>query len=298
MSYHEPVLLNESVEGLRIKPGGVYIDATFGGGGHSKEILKRLTSGRLIAFDKDQNAGRNALENKRFQLVNMDFRQIEEWLVKNNLHKVDGLLADLGLSSHQIDTPERGFSTRYDASLDMRMDRSRKLTAATVVNHYSDKDLRFIFRFYGDLNNAGSLTRKVVQYRKNHKIETTGGLKSVLMPLSPKGRENKFFAKVFQALRIEVNDELNALRDLLELSAKVIKKGGRLAVISYHSAEDRLVKNFIMNGRLEGELERDIYGNPKRFFNHVNKKPLSPSAKEMERNSRARSARLRIAEKI
>lgn len=297
-AYHEPVLLEESVRGLEIKPEGIYVDATFGGGGHSRAILKKLTTGRLIAFDKDQDAMNNVPNNENFQLIASDFRNVQAKLAEQAISEVDGLLADLGISSHQIDVPERGFSTRFDAKLDMRMDVSNGVTASEVVNEYEESALRDILWHYGELKQSRAIARAMVEARQKKPIHTTEDLKAVLSHFAKKGKEQKFYAQVFQALRIEVNDELNALKELLEASSQILKKGGRLSVISYHSLEDRLVKNYIAKGKFEGELEKDFYGNPKRVFAAVSRKPIEAAEQEVSENSRARSARLRIAEKI
>jgi len=297
-TYHEPVLLRESVEGLQIKPEGIYVDVTFGGGGHSREILKNLTTGKLFAFDKDQDAMNNAPSDKNFKLITADFRSVQYQLSLQAIDKVDGLLADLGISSHQIDVPERGFSTRFEAELDMRMDVTEGITAADVVNDYDEEKLRDVLWRYGELRQSRAIARTLVESRKDNPIRTTNDLKNVLTRFGRKGKEYKFFAQVFQALRIEVNDELNSLRTLLEASSVMLKKGGRLSVISYHSLEDRLVKSYIAKGKFEGELEKDFYGNPQRVFKAITRKPIEASQQEIAANSRARSAKLRIAEKI
>ncbi|HIA35202.1 MAG TPA: 16S rRNA (cytosine(1402)-N(4))-methyltransferase RsmH [Flavobacteriales bacterium] len=298
MQYHVPVLLNESVGGLEVKADGVYVDVTFGGGGHAAEILKRIKTGRLIAFDRDKEAIKNKMTHKRFQLVNQNFIEMKSWLLQNGVGQIDGLIADLGISSHQIDTAERGFSTRYNSDLDMRMDHQTEFTAKDVLNKYSEKDLVKIFRSYGEIINATSLAKALVQVRLDEGIGNVDQFKSVLRRFAKRGKENKFFAQVFQALRIEVNDELSALKELLQQSASVIKKGGRLVVISYHSLEDRLVKRFVESGKFEGEVDKDFYGNPIREFKAITRKPIVPSKEELLRNSRARSAKLRIAEKL
>lgn len=297
-AYHEPVLLEESVQGLEIRPEGIYVDVTFGGGGHSRAILKKLTTGRLIAFDKDQDAMNNVPDNGNFQLIASDFRDVQAKLAEQAIGEVDGLLADLGISSHQIDVPERGFSTRFDAQLDMRMDVSGGTTASGVVNEYEESALSDVLWHYGELKQSRAIARAMVAARQNKPIDTTEDLKAVLSRFARKGREQKFYAQVFQALRIEVNDELGSLKALLEAASKILKKGGRLAVISYHSLEDRLVKNYIAKGKFEGELEKDFYGNPRRVFAAVSRKPLEATEQEVANNSRARSAKLRIAEKI
>ena len=308
MQYHDPVLLSESVQGLEIKPEGIYVDVTFGGGGHSREILKKLTTGKLFAFDKDRDAMNNVPNNENFQLITSDFRNILEELSAQSISEVDGLLADLGISSHQIDVPERGFSTRYEADLDMRMDATQGRTAADLVNEESEEQLAKILWQYGELRQSRSIAKSIVEARQKKPIQTTEDLKAVLARFAKRGkpsrtgtrsgREQKFYAQVFQAFRIEINDELNTLRVLLEASATVLKKGGRLSVISYHSLEDRLVKSFIAKGKFEGELEKDFYGNPQRIFKAINRKPIEASPEEVASNGRARSAKLRIAEKI
>ena len=298
MKYHEPVLLSETISGLNIDPNGIYVDATFGGGGHSREILSKLKKGRLIAFDKDKDAEQNTINDNHFQLVNKDFRQITNWLSDNNITEIDGLLADLGISSHQIDTPSRGFSTRFDKELDMRMDGDGDLTASDVINNYSESELGRIFRQYGEMRNAKRLAKMIVAARKFEKITVASQLKKVLQQFAPRGKENQFYARLFQALRIEVNDELNALKQLLNDSGSIIKKNGRIAVISYHSLEDRLVKNYFEKGKFEGELETDLYGNPQRIFNAIKRKPITPTPNEIDRNNRSRSAKLRVAQKI
>jgi len=297
-AYHEPVLLEESVQGLEIKPEGIYVDVTFGGGGHSRAILKKLTTGRLIAFDKDQDAMKNVPDNGNFQLIASDFRDVQAKLAEQAISEVDGLLADLGISSHQIDVPERGFSTRFDAKLDMRMDVSGGTTASGVVNEYEESALSDVLWHYGELKQSRAIARAMVAARQNKPIDTTEDLKAVLSRFARKGKEQKFYAQVFQALRIEVNDELGSLKVLLEAASKILKKGGRLSVISYHSLEDRLVKNYIAKGKFKGELEKDFYGNPRRVFAAVNRKPIEATEQEVANNSRARSAKLRIAEKI
>lgn len=298
MQYHVPVLLNESVGGLEVKSDGVYVDVTFGGGGHTAEILKKITTGRLIAFDRDKEAIKNKMTHKRLQLVNQNFTEMKSWLLENGLDKIDGLIADLGISSHQIDKAERGFSIRHNSELDMRMDNAIGFTAKDVLNRYAEKDLIKIFRTYGEIINATSIAKALVKSRSDEEISNVAQLKSILIRFAKRGKENKFFAQVFQALRIEVNDELSALKELLQQSASVIKKGGRLAVISYHSLEDRLVKRFVESGKFEGEVDKDFYGNPIREFKAITRKPILPSKEELLRNSRARSAKLRIAEKL
>ncbi|MBC7921655.1 MAG: 16S rRNA (cytosine(1402)-N(4))-methyltransferase RsmH [Ferruginibacter sp.] len=299
--YHAPVLLNECIEGLAIRPDGVYVDVTFGGGGHSGEIWKRLTTGKLFAFDQDTDAKANAvpLESERFTLVETNFRHLQRYLKQYGVEKFDGLLADLGVSSHQIDSPERGFSTRFDADLDMRMDGRAPLTAQRVLRDYPEAQLHRIFGMYGEVHNARTLASVVVQERINHPLRTVNDLKTAVGRLAPRGKENKYFAQVFQALRIEVNDELKALEEMLEQATEMLRPGGRLVVMSYHSLEDRLVKNLIAKGKFSGEVEKDLFGNPRKPLRATSRKqPVVASEEELQRNPRARSAKLRIAEKI
>jgi 16S rRNA (cytosine1402-N4)-methyltransferase len=296
--YHVPVLLKESVEGLNINPEGIYVDVTFGGGGHSREILKHLKGGKLYAFDQDADAVDNAkdLIGPNFTLIPANFRYIKKYLRLNGVDKVDGLLGDLGISSHQIDTPERGFSIRYDAPLDMRMDRGIDKTAADIINKYSEHGLHSILGMYGEVRNAKTLAQALVKERINKPIQRTSELIEVLSHYAPRGKESKYYAQVFQALRIEVNEELEALKDLLEQSQQVLRSGGRLSIISYHSLEDRLVKNFVQQGKFHGDAEKDLYGNTNKPFQSVGK-AIDPDDEEKEKNNRARSARLRIAER-
>ncbi len=297
-SYHEPVMPAEVLEGLRINPDGIYVDATFGGGGHARLMLERLgPAGRLIAFDQDEDARQNTIADQRFELVTQNFRHLKRFLRWHRALPVDGILADLGISSYQIDTPERGFSIRYDAPLDMRMNEQGLITAADIVNSRSAEELQLIFQEFGEVTNARTLARAIVNARQVDPILSTGRLLEVVAPFV-KGRENKYLAQVFQALRIAVNDEIQALKEFLEQAAEVLKPGGRLLVISYHSLEDRLVKNFIRRGGFGRESVKDFYGNPIRPLRELNKKPLLPGTEEIERNPRSRSAKLRIAEKI
>lgn len=299
MSYHNPVLLKESVDGLNIGEGGVFVDVTFGGGGHSKEILERLdAAGKLFGFDQDKDAEANSLEDERFELVKQNFRYLKNYLKFYRAVPVDGVLADLGVSSHQFNEGERGFSIRFDGPLDMRMNQGIDLTAAKIVNEYDEQDLIRIFKEYGEVKNARSLVSEIVGRRESGDILTTQDLMEVIEVCVPERIKNKYLAQVFQALRIEVNDELAALREMLEQSYEVLKPGGRLSVITYHSLEDRLVKNFIKKGKFEGELEKDFFGNPQLKFKQVNRKPILPTAEEIKNNNRARSAKLRIAEKL
>lgn len=294
--YHKPVLLTESVEGLGIKPDGMYVDVTFGGGGHSKAILDQLgPDGRLIAFDQDKDALANTIHDERFLLINENFRHIKRFLRFHGIKQVDGILADFGISSHQIDEPERGFSTRHQGRLDMRMNQDDPVSAFEVVNEYDEGELRSIFYQYGELRKAPVLARRIIEGRQQASIEMTSDLNEVLRPVLPKRRENKILAQVYQAIRIEVNRELDALKEFLLQTTQLIKPGGRLSIISYHSLEDRLVKRFMRNGLFEGEPERDIYGNVEVPFKRIGKL-IIPSEEEIEANSRARSAKLRIAE--
>ena len=296
--YHQPVLLNESIEALNIKGDGIYVDVTYGGGGHSAKILEKITTGSLIAFDQDQDALANKPDDDRLILINQNFRFMRNFLKLYKAVPVDGILADLGISSHQIDKAERGFSVRFEAELDLRMNQRKDLTAAKVVNTYSVAKLREIFFRYGDLKNAGRISTLIETARSQSEIKTTGQLKDILKSLAPRMQENKFYAKVFQALRIEVNDEMGALEEMLEQTADLLKPGGRLVVISYHSLEDRLVKNLMKTGNVEGKVHKDFFGNVETPFEVITRKPIIPTDKEIEANNRARSAKLRIAEKI
>ncbi len=298
MEYHNPVLLHQTVDGLDIKPNGIYVDVTFGGGGHSKEILRRLgPNGKLFAFDQDEDALANALPDERFTLINENFRFIKRFLRFHGVKAVDGILADLGVSSHQFDVPERGFSTRFDAELDMRMSQKNDLNAYRVVNEYEEQDLRRVFFDYGELKNAPVLARTIVEARQHRPIKTTDELKEVLKKYLPEKVRNKILAQIYQAIRIEVNQEMDVLKEFIEQSLEILKPGGRFSVISYHSLEDRLVKRFIKNGMFEGEPERDFYGNYSVPFKTIGKL-IVPDDEEIKINNRARSAKLRIAEKI
>ena len=298
MEYHVPVLLHQSVDDLVVNPEGIYVDCTFGGGGHSREILKRLSDkGRLFAFDQDVDALENTIEDARFTLVNQNFRHLENALMMYGVSQVDGILADLGVSSHQFDASSRGFSTRSTGPLDMRMNALQSLDAKTIVNTYEEEHLANLFYHYGELRDARKLARIIVHARKEKAIESTQDLKD-LFAFIPAHKQNKFFAQVFQALRIEVNQELEALKEMLQQSYRVLKSEGRLVVISYHSLEDRLVKRFIKNGMFEGQPERDIYGNYKKSFELLRSKAFVPSPEEVEVNSRARSAKLRTGIKV
>ena len=293
--YHDPVLLKESVDALSIKPDGVYVDVTFGGGGHSREILKRLDKGKLIAFDQDPEAKKNAIDDPRFTLVEQNFRYMKNWVRLQGHSSVDGILGDLGVSSHQFDSTSRGFSIRFDAGLDMRMDMKGKLTAADIVNAYEENQLISILRMYGEVDHARAITRSIISARP---IQTSGELKKAIDRHLMRGKEHKLLAQVFQALRIEVNGELDVLKEMLTQSAEILNTHGRLSIISYHSLEDRLVKDFMKTGNFEGEPQKDFFGNLQRPLKPVQTKPIVPTADEIEKNNRARSAKLRIAEKI
>ncbi len=296
--YHKPVLLAESVDALVNNPDGVYVDVTFGGGGHSREILSRLSEkGRLFSFDQDSDALNNAIEDSRFTLINQNFRFLENSLLMYGVAQVDGVLGDLGVSSHQFDKAERGFSIRSDAPLDMRMNKMQDIDAYKVVNEYDEEALADIFYYYGELREARKLAREIVNKRKSADIKTTEDLKKVFSYV-PAHKSNKFFAQVFQAIRIEVNQELDALKEMLVQSSNVLKKDGRLVIISYHSLEDRLVKKFLKNGMFEGEPERDVYGNYQKVFELPYRKAIVPTEEEIEDNSRARSAKMRVGIKL
>lgn len=297
-NYHVPVMLKECVEALAIQPEGVYVDVTFGGGGHSKEIIKHLgDEGVLVAFDQDADAQNNIIADDRFVFIDQNFRFLKNNLRAHDLLPVNGILADLGVSSHQFDVPERGFSTRFDADLDMRMDQSAVLTAMKVVNEYTEDALHKIFGIYGEIQNAKSLAKTIVTSRLTRQISTIAELKSTIANLIPRGKENKYLAQVFQALRIEVNQEMEALKEFLEQTIDVLAPGGRLVVISYHSLEDRLVKNFMAKGKFSGMVEKDFFGNEIKPFDLAVKKSITASEEEIKTNNRARSARLRIAVK-
>ncbi len=296
--YHIPALLNETIDALNIKPDGIYVDATFGGGGHSRAIFERLTSGKLIAFDQDSDAAENAWEADNFILIHANFSYIRNFIEYLKIDKVDGILADLGVSTHHIDVPERGFSFRFDAPLDMRMNTEKQIDAKYVINDYDEQKLADIFFYYGELKNARKIAKTIVNCRKNKAIETTFELVECLKNLIPKKNENKFLAQVFQAVRIEVNDEINTLKTFIEQATELLKKSGRLAIISYHSLEDKLVKNFFKNGNFEGKRVTDMYGNQIRPLKPINNKVIVPSDEEIKQNNRVRSAKLRIAEKL
>lgn len=296
--YHKPVLLKESVDALVSSPDGIYADATFGGGGHSREILRRLSKkGRLIAFDRDEDALKGAFDDPRFKLIHNNFRFIHNYSLLETESGFDGVLADLGVSSHQFDTAERGFSFRYDAPLDMRMNTQAQLTAQDVVNEYPVEELAKIFRIYGEVENAYKLASLIVSKRALSSIGTTGDLDKAIESVTPKFAQHKYLAKVYQALRIEVNQEMRSLEKFLEGATKALKSGGRLAVITYHSLEDRMVKNFIKSGNVDGEVEKDVFGRSVQPLEAVNRKPILPLEEEISENTRARSAKLRIAVK-
>ena len=298
MTYHKPVLLNESIKGLEIKPNGIYVDVTFGGGGHSKEILKNLKGGFLYAFDQDSDAINNVMNASNFKLIRSNFRFIKNFLRLEGVSKIDGLIADLGISSYQIDVPERGFAHRFENQIDMRMNTDAEFDASDILNSYKEEDLANIFYFYGEVNQSKKIAKRIIESRSKQKIETVNQFKNILQGIYPKKLENKFLSKIFQALRIEVNDEINSLKDLLADVIDLLNHKGRLVVISYHSLEDKLVKNLINKGKSDGLTENDIYGNKNLPLQPVNKKVITPSLKECEINSRARSAKLRIAEKV
>ena len=298
IGYHNPVLLKETVAGLNIKNDGVYVDVTFGGGGHSREILRQLgPKGRLIAFDQDKDALLNIIKDSRFLFINENFKFMKRFLKFNNVNFIDGVLADFGVSSHQFDKPERGFSTRFDSHLDMRMNQDSPVSAKTVINKYDESDLKRLFRDYGELRLAPAIARTIIEARSLNPIETTLQLKSILRKYLTSGKENKILAQIYQAIRIEVNKELDALKSFLKDAKDMLRPGGRLSVISYHSLEDRLVKRFIRNGMFSGEPQRDIFGNYEVPLKKIGKL-IIPSSQEIKINNRARSAKLRVAMKL
>ncbi len=297
-NYHNPVLLAESVDGLDIIKDGIYVDATYGGGGHSKEILSRLgNKGKLIVFDQDFDSKANLIDDKRLLFINENFMYLKKFLKLNNISKIDGILADFGVSSYQIDKPERGFSYRFEADLDMRMDNNNSLTAQEIINKYSSEDLIKIFKNYGELNNASKITREIISNREKNEIKTTTQLNEIIKPLIPNRIVNKILSRVYQSIRIEVNNELEAIRLLLKQSVELLKTGGRISLISYHSLEDRIVKRFLKTGKFQGEIEKDIYGNYSLPYKSIGKL-IVPNQIEIKRNVRARSAKLRIAERV
>ncbi len=298
-AYHVPVLLKEVIDGLKIIPSGTYVDCTFGGGGHSKEILEKLNeAGKLIVFDQDEDAKKNVPDDERIIFVPHNFRHLQRFLRFHKIQKVNGILADLGVSSHQFNEAERGFSTRFDAALDMRMNQSEKITAADIIKKYSEEKLLKIFEKYGEVTNSKTLAKTIVEFRKTQSLKTINQFKNALYPIV-KGNPEKYFAQVFQALRIEVNDELNVLKEMLLQSVEVLEVGGRIAVITFHSLEDRIVKNFFKNGNFEDEQTQDLFGNKlKNALKAITKKPIVPSPEELKMNPRSRSSKLRIAEKV
>lgn len=298
MVYHVPAMLDESINGLDIRPNGIYVDVTFGGGGHSREILRKLGNGKLIAFDQDEDAEVNLPDDERFTFLNQNFRFLKNNLRHIGISSVDGIIADLGVSFHQFDVPERGFSFRHESMLDMRMNRDSSVTAAGLLASLSEEELADIMYRYGELTNARQIGRLITEARNVAAIETTGDLKRILGPVTPRRNENKFFARVYQALRIAVNNEIDNLKDMLGQSLEVLRQNGRLVVITYHSLEDRVVKNFMKTGNFEGEVEKDFYGNVSTPFLVINRKGTCPADDEIADNPRARSARLRIAERI
>ena len=297
-TYHIPVLLRESIDGLDIKPDGVYVDVTFGGGGHSREILQRLgKKGHLYSFDQDEDAERNIPEDGRFTFVRSNFRYLRNWMRYYGVEQIDGLLADLGVSSHHFDDETRGFSFRFEAPLDMRMNKRAGMTAADILNNYSEEQLADVFYIYGELKNARKIANAIVKARSEKAIETTGDLLQITEDLLPKTREKKEAAKLFQALRIEVNHEMDALKEMLNGAREVLREGGRLSVITYHSLEDRIVKNFMKAGNAEGKVKQDFFGRVEAPFKQIGGKVITPSEEEQQQNPRSRSAKLRIAEK-
>ena len=297
MGYHSPVLLNECIEGLNIKPTGIYVDVTFGGGGHSKEIMKHLDGGKLFAFDQDADAYENNLRQDGFKLIDANFRYLRNFLRMEGVKKVDGILADLGVSSHQFDVAERGFSTRFEGELDMRMNPKSDLSAKEIVNDYSEENLANVLYKYGELKNSRRIAKEIVSARQVERINTTTELIVVVAKIVPEKYRNQFLARIFQAIRIEVNDEIVALEEMLLSAVDMLNPGGRLVVLSYHSLEDRLVKNLMKKGNLEGNAEKDFFGNPIKDLKEINRKVIVATADEIKQNSRARSAKLRIAEK-
>ena len=296
--YHNPVLLYKSIDGLAIKPNGIYVDVTFGGGGHSRLMLEKMQGGKLIAFDQDADALLNVPDDDRFIMINQNFRYLKNFLRLHGFEKVDGILADLGVSSHQFDEAERGFSTRFAADLDMRMNRNQSQTAADILNSYSLEDLIRIFNDYGEIKSSFRLAKSICEFRDSQELKTTDQLNEIISEIFPPTRINKFKAMVFQALRIEVNNEMEVLKSFLEQAADVLKAEGRLVVISYHSLEDRLVKNFIRSGNFKGEIKKDFLGQHLVDFKNISRKAIIPDEEEIKENSRARSAKLRIAEKL
>ena len=297
--YHKPVLLDQSIEGLKIDPNGIYVDATFGGGGHSREILSHLNEGKLFAFDRDPDAESNMINNRKFKMLTTNYKNMRRFLRLEGVHKVDGVIADLGISSHQINIPSRGFSFRFDAALDMRMDQTSKVNAKEVLNVYSEKELSRVFYNYGEIKNAHKLSSEIVKSRGEKDLSTTFDLLKVVEGFVPKSKKNQFFSKVFQSIRIEVNNEIESLRIMLEDTINLLNSGGRLVVISYHSLEDRMVKNLFKKGDINGEVMKDVFGNiTNKKFKQIHKKVIVPDNIEQHENNRSRSAKLRIGERI
>lgn len=296
--YHIPVMPVESVEGLKLFPGATVVDATFGGGGHSRLILEQLGEGRLFAFDQDEDAAGNVIHDDRLLFIRHNFRYLKNFLVYYDVEKVDAIFADFGVSSHDFDEADRGFSFRFEGDLDMRMNRNAKTDASLIVNDYPEEELIFIFRMFGEIKNAKRLAAEIIRSRNETHIKTTGQLKEIALKCAPRAIQNKYLAQVFQALRIEVNDEMNALKEFLKASLEMLKTDGRLVVITYHSLEDRLCKNFLKTGNFEGKVEKDFYGNLKSSFRVINRKVITPGEQELAENPRSRSAKMRIAEKI
>ncbi len=298
LAYHIPVLAEESIKGMNLMPDSDAVDATYGGGGHSKLILEQIVEGRLFAFDQDEDAVANAVNDKRLNFIRHNFRYIKNFLNYYGVEQVDAIFADLGVSSHDFDVPDRGFSFRFEGNLDMRMNQNAKTDATKIINEYSEEQLEQIFRMFGEISNSRQLASVICKSRKEVRIKTTTQLKEIVSECTPRAIENKYLAQVFQALRIEVNDEMDALKEFLEASLKLLKSGGRLVIITYHSLEDRLCKNFMKTGNFEGKVQKDFYGNVTSPFVMVNRKVITPDDKELKTNSRSRSAKLRIAEKI
>ena len=298
MSYHNPVLLKECIKGLNIKPNGTYVDVTFGSGGYSSLILTKLKDGRLISFDQDQKALDNSINNNSFKLIHANFRYLRHFLRREKIDKIDGLLADLGVSSHQFDNAERGFSIRLEGDLDMRMNTESSLTAKDIVNNYTESELSNILFEYGDIRNSRHIAKKIVIFRSKREITTTNDLIDALEEITPHKKRNQFLARVFQSIRIEVNDEINSLKEMLSDAIDLLSKKGRIVILSYHSIEDRLVKNLFKKGNIEGVIKKDFFGNINKPLNEINTKVIVPSLQEVINNSRSKSAKLRIAEKI
>jgi len=298
LTYHIPVLAAESIDGLNLLAGADVVDATFGGGGHSSLILDKITEGRLFAFDQDEDAAQNAINDKRLYFIRHNFRYIKNFLNYFGIEQVDAIFSDLGVSSHDFDVPDRGFSFRFEGNLDMRMNQNAKTDAAKIINEYSEERLEQVFRMFGEIKNSRQLAEVICKKRNELRIKTTTQLKEIVSECTPRAIENKYLAQVFQALRIEVNEEMDALQEFLEASLKLLKPGGRLVVITYHSLEDRLCKNFMKTGNFEGKVKKDFFGNVTSPFKMVNKKVITPGAEELKTNNRSRSAKLRIAEKI